>query len=232
MIEPIENNLNLKTFAEEYLKLLSSEYSSINLTNIKEPKEFFLKQIVDSVFPFLSFKEVMDSVEKAPFVVDVGFGGGFPILPLAVLFPDKKFVGIEARSKKVKVVGEIASLLGIKNASFYHSRIEDVLFDKEELMLTFKAVGKAESFLEKVNVKTDSACNFRVTFLKGPSYEKDEGFYGNGLWDLEFNQEYSLGEPGKGERLDRRILMFNIAGETTKKTKNKLVRFSQIIEKF
>ncbi|MDA8793463.1 class I SAM-dependent methyltransferase [Bacteriovoracaceae bacterium] len=222
----------LRDFSTRYLALLENEYSSINLTNIKDPDEFYLKQIIDSIYPFVAIERMNSNLMQANYIVDIGFGGGFPILPLAILFPDKKFIGIEARSKKVKVVGEISDKLGINNVTFYHSRLEDIIFDEGDVLLTLKAVGKADSLLDKIYVKTEGPCDFSVSFLKGPGYSSNEAFYGNGLWDLEYDEEFQLNDELTKEQILRRILLFKLTGETSKKSKNKLVRFSQIIERF
>lgn len=59
-------------------------------------------------------------------IVDVGTGGGFPAIPLAILFPEVQFHLVDSIGKKIKVATEVASAIGLKNCTFAHSRIEDV----------------------------------------------------------------------------------------------------------
>lgn len=58
-------------------------------------------------------------------ILDVGTGGGFPGIPLAICFPDCEFVLVDSIGKKIKVVNEIAAAIGLKNVRAYHMRAED-----------------------------------------------------------------------------------------------------------
>lgn len=59
-------------------------------------------------------------------IVDVGTGGGFPAIPLAILFPEARFYLVDSIGKKIKVATEVASSIGLTNCTFAHSRIEEV----------------------------------------------------------------------------------------------------------
>src|SRR5476649_1256908 len=59
-------------------------------------------------------------------VLDVGTGGGFPGLPLAILFPDTQFFLVDSIGKKIKVVNEVAKAIGLKNLKAEHIRAEEV----------------------------------------------------------------------------------------------------------
>lgn len=59
-------------------------------------------------------------------VVDIGTGGGFPGIPLAIFFPDVNFLLSDSIGKKIKVVQEVASAIGLKNVTAVHSRVEEV----------------------------------------------------------------------------------------------------------
>ncbi len=59
-------------------------------------------------------------------VLDVGCGGGFPGIPLAILFPETNFYLIDSIGKKIKVVKEIVEALGLKNVSAEQKRVEEV----------------------------------------------------------------------------------------------------------
>jgi 16S rRNA (guanine527-N7)-methyltransferase len=64
-------------------------------------------------------------------ILDVGTGGGFPGIPLAIMYPEVEFHLVDSIGKKIKVVQEVAAALGLKNVQAYHKRAEqvDVLFD-------------------------------------------------------------------------------------------------------
>src|ERR1035437_3198383 len=59
-------------------------------------------------------------------IMDVGCGGGFPGIPLAILFPECNFYLVDSIAKKIKVVNEVATALGLKNLRAEHCRAEDV----------------------------------------------------------------------------------------------------------
>jgi len=58
-------------------------------------------------------------------ILDVGTGGGFPGIPLAILFPEVKFVLIDSIGKKIKVGTEVATAIGLKNITLKHLRVQD-----------------------------------------------------------------------------------------------------------
>jgi 16S rRNA (guanine527-N7)-methyltransferase len=59
-------------------------------------------------------------------IVDIGTGGGFPGIPLAIYFPEVEFVLTDSIGKKIKVVQEVASAIGLKNVTAIHTRVENV----------------------------------------------------------------------------------------------------------
>jgi len=155
----------METFSKRYFDLLTGEYSGINLTRIVDYDEFLVKQIKDSVEAYKQSNIFQKRLQSSRCLVDVGFGGGFPILPLANMLPELLFVGVETRGKKVKVVSEISQKLGQENTKFIHSRIENLLIDRE-VTVSLKAVGKVFDFLDKI--KTTKIIS--VFFYKGPNF--------------------------------------------------------------
>ncbi len=183
-------------FSIRYLQVLKTKLEGLNLTNILDPDEFYNKQILDSINPYLQSERFQKSVKETGLVVDVGFGGGFPILPLAKLLPDVQFVGVESKRKKVDAVKLIADELGITNVKLVHSRLEDFLFDKK-CTVTFKAVGTIGDYLPIIN-RTEG---MKVFFYKGPNFEELEGKMIEKLkksWKLEENVEIKV--PGTQQR--------------------------------
>lgn len=159
----------MREFSEKYLDLLKNKFSTLNLTRILDSEEFYHKQILDSVLPADQWGHFASAIENAQVTVDIGFGGGFPLLPLAKKFPDKKFVGIEARGKKARAVNQIASELGLSNVRCHHLRLEQVLFDVPAVA-TLKAVGKIPDFLKLFHVEQAT----EVFFYKGPNVDQLE----------------------------------------------------------
>jgi len=183
-------------FTIRYLQVLNTKLAGLNLTNILDPDEFYHKQILDSINPYLESELFQKSVKETGLVVDVGFGGGFPILPLAKLLPDVQFVGVESKRKKVDAVKLIASDLGINNVKLIHSRLEHFQFDKK-CVITFKAVGTIGDYLPIIH-HTSGA---KVFFYKGPNFEELEGKMIEKLkssWKLVENKEIKV--PGTQQR--------------------------------
>ena len=210
----------MNKFVEEYYELLTNEYSGINLTRITDYEEFKLKQISDSIEPFEQSQVFQESLEKTRVMVDVGFGGGFPILPLARHAGQYRYFGVETRAKKVKVVAEIAEKLGLKNTDFYHSRIEQIMIDIP-VVCTFKAVGKVNDFLNKIYTTEI----IQVFFYKGPNFyeiEYDQIKEAKKHWKIIEEKEINL--PG----VEKRILI-GFENKQARKGLNNLVKLSELI---
>lgn len=210
----------MKDFSQKYLNLLTGEFAGINLTRIEGPEEFYYKQIMDSVLPETHSKVFKNALEKTGILVDIGFGGGFPVLPLAFQHPDKKFFGFDARAKKAQVVSKIASSLGLKNVKLLHQRFEEVLFDRD-VVVTFKAVGKVSDLLPLF--KTNKS--IYVFFYKGPNfYELEDIEKILESWDL--IEEVSYDVEGTEGRLLLGFKNKNVL-RGTKTAKN--IKFSELL---
>lgn len=210
----------MKEFSQKYLDLLTGEFSGINLTRIDSPEEFYHKQIEDSVLPQANSEVFKNCLEKTKLLVDIGFGGGFPVLPLAFKNPEKKFFGFDARAKKAQVVSSIAEKLGLKNVKLLHQRYEEVLFDKEAVV-TFKAVGKVVDLLPLF--KTNKT--LYVFFYKGPNfYELEDIEPLLDTWEL--IEEVSYDVPGTEGRLLLGFKNKNVL-RGTKTVKN--IKFSELL---
>ncbi|MES2592763.1 MAG: 16S rRNA (guanine(527)-N(7))-methyltransferase RsmG [Bacteroidota bacterium] len=102
-------------------------------------------------------------------LMDVGCGGGFPGIPLAILFPECNFYLIDSIGKKIKVVNEVAAALGLKNLNAEHKRAEEVK-EKFEFIIT-RAVTEAPVFYRWVqnNISKKQFNNLPngILFLKG-----------------------------------------------------------------
>jgi 16S rRNA (guanine527-N7)-methyltransferase len=170
----------LREFAKKYLEIINTQFKGLNLTRILDPEEFYYKQVLDSVKPLEESQIFSKALETSKLLVDIGFGGGFPLLPLAFKFPQYKFIGIDSTNKKVKAVGEISKMFHMEHVKVYHQRFEEILFDKEAV-LTFKAVGKISEILPELSYTAP----ITVFFYKGPQLDQKENFESIlNEWDL------------------------------------------------
>lgn len=160
----------MKDFSNKILDLLQNDFSGLNLTRIVDEDEFYNKQIIDSVAPLEQCPEFKIAINQSGIVVDIGFGGGFPILPLAYTLPHINFIGMEARAKKANAVNSMSQKLNLPNVHCYHQRYEKVNFNKK-VVITFKAVGPMKDLIGKLKYFTDAT----VFFYKGLQVDDLEG---------------------------------------------------------
>lgn len=91
----------------------------INVISRKDIEALYLRHVLHS----LGIAKVQDFLPGSR-VLDIGTGGGFPGIPLAIMFPETRFVLVDSIGKKIKVVGEIARELRLENVEAVHGRAE------------------------------------------------------------------------------------------------------------
>jgi 16S rRNA (guanine527-N7)-methyltransferase len=103
------------------LKVLYDRWNSmINVISRKDIDNFYVHHVLHS----LSIAKVIDFL-PATRILDIGTGGGFPGIPLAILYPDSEFTLLDSIEKKIKVVKAVSEELGLKNVIPVRKRIED-----------------------------------------------------------------------------------------------------------
>lgn len=100
--------------------LYEEQNAKINVISRKDMESFYLHHVLHSL-SITAFVNWNLSCK----ILDLGTGGGFPVVPLAIYYPEIQFTAIDGTGKKIKVVNEIADQLGIKNLKALHLRAED-----------------------------------------------------------------------------------------------------------
>lgn len=94
--------------------------NKINVISRKDIANLYTHHILHS----LSIAKIIQ-FKKGSHILDVGTGGGFPGIPLAIFFPESNFLLIDSIGKKIKVATEVANAIGLKNINFKHCRAEE-----------------------------------------------------------------------------------------------------------
>ncbi|MBE9488946.1 MAG: 16S rRNA (guanine(527)-N(7))-methyltransferase RsmG [Bacteroidetes bacterium] len=149
----------------EKLKSLYQDWNlKINVVSRKDIDELYLRHVLHSlgIAKLIEFK-------KDTKILDVGTGGGFPGIPLAILFPECSFHLVDSIAKKLKVVDEVVAGLGLTNVKTTHSRVEDI---KETYdFIVSRAVAAMPTFVHwvkgKIAKKQNNQLKNGILYLKG-----------------------------------------------------------------
>ncbi|MBS8122441.1 16S rRNA (guanine(527)-N(7))-methyltransferase RsmG [Candidatus Vampirococcus lugosii] len=107
------NNNKLEKLVEIFLE----KNKHINLSSIKTYEGVWTKHILDSI----EFLKIFD-ISGGKKILDLGTGGGFPLIPLAIENTDSQFIGLDSKKKKINAINEIIQKLGINNVKGIWSR--------------------------------------------------------------------------------------------------------------
>lgn len=136
----------------------------INVVSRKDIDELYLRHVLHS----LGIAKVQAFLPGSK-ILDVGTGGGFPGIPLAILYPEVQFHLVDSIGKKIKVVEEVVEGLQLKNVKATNDRVENVS-GKYDFIVS-RAVAQMETFVHWVNAKVAKKSNHElkngILYLKG-----------------------------------------------------------------
>ena len=114
--------------------------SKINVISRKDIENIYIRHILHSlsIAKFIKFK-------RDATILDLGTGGGFPGIPLAIIFPDSNFILVDSIRKKIAVVDEVVKELGLNNINSHWSRAEDLDYNYD--FLVTRAVAKMPTLI-------------------------------------------------------------------------------------
>ena len=137
------NSFKISTDFDEYKKVFLEENAKLNLISKNEEKYLYEKHFYDSLGIKLFFKEY-DYLPET--LLDIGTGGGFPAIPVALEYPNIKVFGLDSIRKKTVAVKNISKKLNLNNLSIINDRVENlkgISFD----LITSRAVGKIDKLV-------------------------------------------------------------------------------------
>lgn len=165
----------------EKFKMLEELYkdwnTKINVVSRKDIDELYLRHVLHS----LGIAKIQHFRDGSK-IMDVGTGGGFPGIPMAILFPDCEFHLVDSIGKKIKVVEEVSEGLSLKNVKIHNTRVEE-LNEKGFDFIISRAVAAMPTFVRwvKGKIAKDSLHDRKngILYLKGGDLTEELKDYRN-----------------------------------------------------
>ncbi len=175
------------------LPLYEEWNAQINVISRKDMEHFYEHHVLHSlaIAKVQAFKPMAE-------VLDVGTGGGFPGVPLAIMFPDTRFTLIDSIGKKIKVVSDVVEHLGLANTKAMQIRAEQL--EGEYDFVVSRAVTTLDEFVPWVKGKISPTCYHRlrngILYLKGGDLDAELQHFRKKatVWDIGdfFAEEYFI----------------------------------------
>ena len=155
----------------------------INVISRKDMDNFMVHHVLHS----MSIAKIINFAPRTR-ILDVGTGGGFPGIPLAIMFPEAEFTLLDSIEKKIKVVAAVAGELGLKNVKPLRKRVEE---EKSKYhFIISRAVTSFPGFvkitLKNIDKKEINSLKNGVIYLKGGDLSDEIALFGKNLtiWNL------------------------------------------------
>lgn len=167
-------SLNQKSNFEKLFELYTFWNNQINVISRKDIDLIYERHVLHS----LGIAKVI-SFRPGTKVLDVGTGGGYPGIPLAILFPETDFFLVDSIGKKIKVVNEISNALNLKNVRAKHCRAEDI--NEKFHFVVSRAVTEFPLFYSwiknKFLIQNLNDLKNGILYLKGGDLKEEFGIY-------------------------------------------------------
>ena len=186
------------------LPLYKEWNEKINVISRKDIDNFYLHHVLHSLTITTQFE-----FEKGASIMDLGCGGGFPGVPLAIFFPETEFYMVDSINKKLNVVKEIAATIGLTNITAKHTRAEDIKDRKFDTVVS-RAVAPlkelwqwSKPLIKRIKTDNENVPNGLIC-LKGGDLTKEiqESGCKPYVWDIDkvfpeeyFKEKYMLYQP-------------------------------------